>query len=62
MLAYYEELAEEFVPIRNGEIFLMNNDKFYLNEWMDTFIYVSDQDSSTKITKWGHYNLNNYHN
>lgn len=62
MLAYYEELAEEFVPIRNGEIFLMNDDKFYLNEWMDTFIYVSDQHSSTKITKWGHYNLNNYHN
>ena len=31
-VAYYEELAEEFVPIRNGEIFLMNDDKFYLNE------------------------------
>ena len=38
MLAYYEQLAEEFVPMRNGETFLMNDDKFYLNEWMDTFI------------------------
>ena len=37
-LAYYEKLAEEFVPISHGEIFLMNDDKFYLNEWMDTFI------------------------
>ena len=37
-VAYYEKLAEEFVPIRHGEIFLMNDDKFYLNEWMDTFI------------------------
>ena len=37
-VAYYEKLAEEFVPISHGEIFLMNDDKFYLNEWMDTFI------------------------
>ena len=31
-VAYYEKLAEEFVPISHGEIFLMNDDKFYLNE------------------------------
>lgn len=37
-VAYYEQLAEEFVPIRHAEIFLMKDDKFYLNEWMDTFI------------------------
>ena len=37
MLAYHEELAEEFVPVRNGEIFLMNDDKFYLNEWIPLF-------------------------
>ena len=37
-VAYYEELAEELVPTRNGETFLMNGDKFYLNEWMDTSI------------------------
>ena len=61
MLAYHEELAEQFVPIRNRETILTNDDKFDLNEWMDTFISVSNQDSSGKITKWGHYNLNNYH-
>lgn len=32
------KISWEFVPIRHGEIFLMNDDKFYLNEWMDTFI------------------------
>ena len=57
-VAYYEQLAKEFVPIRHAEIFLMKDDKFYLNEWMDTFIWLSNQDSSRKITKWGHYNLN----
>ena len=36
----------------------MEVDKFYLNEWMDIFIWVSNQDSRKKITKWGHYNLN----
>ena len=36
----------------------MEVDKFYLNEGMDIFIWVSNQDSSKKITKWGHYNLN----
>ena len=56
-----EELAEEFVRIRHVEIFLTKDDKFYLNEWMDTFIWLSNQDSSRK-KKWGHYNLNNYHN
>lgn len=36
-VASYEELAEEVVPITNGEIFLMNDDKFYLNQWISLF-------------------------